>query len=245
MDDYIVIRNDDEKQIKVNKKIIAAIIGFVVIISSILLIGFLNRGPKLPEVVKITNYDEISGEFPAETEGKLRAAIYSVLKRHFDVPDITNGVEASVRADTLEKSVAGDFFSVSVIIDVEEYQQTYEAVIGWSDDYPMDIIIECARRDVSKFPETMCYGTYRDGDSVKPYLPYEGRTESGKEFSLKFGYYNEDGSENVIAFIDNCKKENTYEEAVAEAKKYISSFGINLEKVDIKVSYIYKRCRVR
>ena len=24
----------------------------------------------------------------------------------------------------------------------------------------------------------------------------------------KYGYYNEDGSENVIAFIDNCKKDN-------------------------------------
>ena len=243
---YITVVNSGGKN---SSRWVALIVGVAVVIGSIILAVFVfGRNSDLSQVVDIVNYSEIEKELPTDARDLLRNSLYDLLAAHFDVPNEANKVKAVVRIDTLEKSIAEGSTGVSFIMDIDEYRQTYDVMVSWFDDpdLPMNISVGCTRRDVAKFPEAMCYGMYDTSDSLELYLPYEWKTESGKEFLLEFGYYNEDGSEVVIAFVENCDKNGVKKDVISAAKKFIESVvGADPEAIEIEVVYVYKHCLVK
>ena len=245
-EEFITIVNDSEPKKSNFIWTVLCLIGVIVALIVAVVVWWMNK-PKLPEVVDVTNYSSIEDVLPSEAQGALRAQLYYLLSQHFDVPDEVKKVKAEIRQDTYKEKNNGDVISASFILDIDEYQQTYKVSISWSEtikELPIDVLLDCARRDEAKYPDAMCYGMYNNSDSVNLYLPYEGTTSLGDKYSLEFGYYDEDGTEKVLVKVNDCGNKDRTNVAVEDAKKYIKSINLDITKLKFVPVSNYSGCSI-
>ena len=120
------------------------------------------------EVVKIEN---LPTEIPDELSESLETKLKNLLKNSFDAPDDAI-ISANMREGTYNKDEDGGLTSVSFLVDIDEYKQTYEIMIGWSDVkiVPDPILISCPAKRLMKYPEIKCeamYGSSQDIENVE------------------------------------------------------------------------------
>ena len=229
-DDFIVIRNERPKP-KLGKKHLI-IVGFVLLMLIFIVVWCLNRGPKLPESIKIVNYDSVKESLPDGAEKEIDLSLYYHLKQYFEVPEEKDSVEVEIRVDTYEDVVNNDVSTAMFVVDIDSFEQTYMIVVGWSkksSDSPMSVTIGCTSQEFSKYKEATCHSENKTSKSIRAFLPYEGEISSGEVFIVKQREYS-DGNKYLEVAINSCGDENILKEALELTKEWIKSKGVDPEE---------------
>ena len=228
-----------EYRLKPSFAIICVALILVVIIAIVASRLIMQANNRQPDVVNV-NTQDLGTKIPTETEDNLRSQIYGLLSSHFEnLPQNSNAIKASVRPDTLQVNSSDGVHNAKFVIDVDDYKQSYNVGVSWSDsiELPNDILIECTPRDISKYPDEPCYGMYYDSTSPYLYLPYEGKTSSGEQFTASYGYQDQNGREFVMIKTQNCDSYSIENEVTTAVRKYLKDRGkLNSSQFGYKVS---------
>lgn len=238
-DDFIVIRNEKPKP-KIEKKFLI-IAGCVLLALIFIVIWLLNRSPKLPESIKIINYDSVREFLPNEAEKDLDLSLYYHLKQYFEVPEEKDSVEVEIRMDTYEKTTNSETNTARFIVDIDKFEQTYMVVLGWSDvssDTLINTTIGCPVQELTKYEGVMCRSEEKVGNSIWALLPYKGEISSGEEFVVNQKEYF-DGEKYLEVAIDSCGDENILKEALELTKEWVKSKGVNPEELSYETPAHY------
>ena len=226
---YSRIKNSDQDNAIISKwmkySIIAVVIIVVISIVGIIIQNIVNTSNSL-DFVEISNFEELPETPPKKLQNGLDSIISGLLayKVGAEMNKTTSGI---IRNDTSEFRSDNGIKSVRFIIDMDEYQQSYNVAMSWSDveEVPQPVSVECTRREQSKYPDEKCYGMHYDSDSVNLYLPYEGELKSGNEFTAASGIIDSYGVQHITVTAHDCGDEMIREEAVEAVKDYIKKTG--------------------
>lgn len=191
------------------------------------------------EIVEIENF---SSEVPSELSESLEIKLKNLLKNNFNAPDDAI-ISAKMREGTYSRDESDDLTSVSFLVDIDEYKQTYEVMIGWSDKKVVSdpILISCPVKRLMKYPEANCIAMYNDSQDLEnieknpiyeklpiivDYFDYYSR--KGIRYEVR-GYFNED-NELVLTVVDYSGGN------LENAKKKVRELGYNPE--DYKIKYV-------
>lgn len=241
---YITIYNEQPKKPIFSPRIIAiACLCLVIIIATIVIV---SQQWQPTAIVEISNYNELELEPPTSVKDNLTQALYRLLTQHFDVPYMPKAIQATSRTDTFHQETTDGIISVSSILDIDQYQQSYDITMSWAEDgteLPENIAVECAPHNISKYPDTKCYGLYHDSDSPYLYLPYSGTLPSGETFEAKFDYEDEAG-EHVTINVNDCGDTTLREDALAAVKTYFASMNVSQEDINYDLVSVYNKCLI-
>ena len=191
------------------------------------------------ETVGINN---LPAGIPSELSDSLEEKMRGLLDNNFEVPDNAM-ISASVRDGSYNKDEGDGVISVSFLVDIDDYQQTYEVMLGWSDTkvVPDPILISCPSQKLMKYPEANCVAMYNDSQDVKnvednpiyqelpiivDYFDYYSR--KGIRYEVR-GYFNEE-NELVLTVVDYSG------ENLENAKQKVRDLGYNPD--DYKIKYV-------
>ncbi len=239
-EDFIVIRNEQPKP--KNKKYILIVVGVALLLMIFIVVWLLNRGPKLPESIKIINYDSIREFLPDNAERNLELSLYNHLEQYFEVPEEKDSVEVEIRTDTYEKvNNNNKTNTVKFVVDIDSFEQTYMIVMGWSDAYSdvlLNILIGCPVQEIIKYERAECRSEKKVGNFIQAFLPYIGEISSGEEFTVRQReYFN--GEKYLEIAINSCGDENILKEALELTKEWVKSKGVNPEELKYEVPSHY------
>lgn len=155
-------------------------IGLIVIIQVIIisiLAGALNMALQPKRHVELNNdsSNDILANIPDYKKRLYEEELWRIINQNVDDVDKNVIDDVIVREGSYEEE-AGDKDGVvgaRFIIDIDSIQQTYIVYMAWSnlpDETPP--IIDCPSMNESKYPESICRGTYRNTLSLSLYLPY-------------------------------------------------------------------------
>lgn len=234
--DYIVLGENISLSKSMLRKIgiASAIILFVAVVIICIVVN-VTMANQPSNMIKVDNYGELPLDPPAEVKGDLSSRIYNILAEHFGVQ---GAVDANIRSGTAQNTSEGDVSSETFVLDVDEYQQSYDVYISWSDKIviPENIGVECTLRQNSKYPDEKCYGTYYDSDSPHQYLPYESNLTSGEPFAANYAFEDSYGFEHITVTVQDCGNTELKEVAVLATKNYLkNTAGLDPEQ------FIYQR----
>lgn len=223
--------------------IISAIFACALVVMLIAIIINSNREPH--DAIKVSDYANLPSDIPNDTKENLQRHIYTILSSHFDTSSHQGSISATIRPDTIENGNQGAAKYVTYVLDIDDYQQSYNVSMTWSDSIYVtdDISVECTTKNVSKYPDALCYGTYYNSDSPHLYLPYEGKTNSGISYSADYGYKDVYGFEHIDVVSHSCNGDNTQSEIIAAVKKYLKDTGgLNTEQFVYSYTADYAKC---
>ena len=232
------------KELPVTKRIVVASVPIIVILLNVLIvvIAIVNIRPKVSEIIRVVEYNDLSVEIPETNKEALSEQLYYLLVKNFEVPDEAGVATAVIRPETLESETDSGIVNVSFILDVDRFQQSYRAYLAWSEDQktwlPEDTLVECAEVQLSKYPDVLCYGMYMNSDSIELYLPYFGKIDTGEEYTVKQRYYADGGPYLEIA-IDSCGDKKILDAALADVKKWLINNKLDPEKYAFEVPSHY------
>lgn len=209
--------------------IITVPIAFLLLCILLVLIYILNISPSPSNIIAISDYDTLPISVPQDKRNELSTQTYYLLTEHFEVPDQSGAVSAVIRPESFEDTSEGSISTVSFIMDIDSYQQTYRAYVSWSDDgewLPEDILIECATNDLSKYPNVPCYGMYFDSNDIALYLPFTGTINGSIEYTVKQRYY-ANGDPYLEVAVDSCGDQSILDQALASAKTWLTTNHLN------------------
>lgn len=244
MDGDIVINNDSNENNQRKKMIwlVTCALMFVVAIC-VVAVMFLQK-PRRRDMVRIANYDELGFSIPEEAREEYGGYLYYLLKQHFEVPEDGNNIVALVRPETFEVLTVGETNTVKFIIDVEDYEQSFNNLLSWSTVYylPESVSIECTVKGESKYPDKVCYGMTTTSNSLKLYLPDAIELESDAEVQLEYGYTTSDGRDILKIIIPSCGDESIIKESLNGVKLWVYEHGFDSETIEYKVEQSYSDC---
>lgn len=246
-DAYIIIHHGKAPRTHLSQRQLAAILVTVSLFIIALLIGILvtvSREPSMPDVVDIVNYDDLPVQPPDNTKDELTASLYYLLDEYFDAPDQSHSIKATLRPETLEQQEIDNINSMSFIVDVDAYQQSYQVTLSWTADgtiLPENTSVECASHDVSKYPSSVCHGQFYDSTSPYLYLPYEGTLATGQTYSANYLYEDEAGA-HVSVSVDVCGAPSASEAALSAIESYLASKGVDVDSIQYDVRSVYHNC---
>lgn len=219
------------KYLPTSSKIIIIFVplSFLIIVALIILLYFITLSPSPSSIITIVDYNSLPISIPQEKRDELSSQVYYLLTENFDVPEESNATTAVIRPETFTDTSNDSISTVSFIMDIDAYQQSYQAYVSWSNTgewLPEDILIECAENSLSKYPNVPCYGMYFNSDDIDLYLPYTGTIENGLEYTIKTRYY-PDGEPYLEVAIDSCGNQTILDQALAAAKAWLTSNQLN------------------
>lgn len=243
---YITIYQDKPPRKLLKPKAVFIGLSAVIALFIIIIIALsITLSSHLPDAVKVSNFADLQESLPSDIKNRLNAQLYYLLSLHFDVPERSNSVNAVLRSDTYQKTLDGDVENASFLVDIDAYKQSYLVHLSWSNTakIPNDVLIECAPRDLSKYPDETCYGMYYDSASPYIYLPYEGTLPSGEPFTAEFGYQI-DSEVHIDIFIEDCGDPQNKDVAVQTVKDYLSSNGLDAGQYIYEAISNYNDCLI-
>ena len=167
--------------------------------------------------VKINFSEDVS--IPGGEIRKIREKLVNVISNNTE--NFSRSVTYVGNARDYEEDKGDKYSTATFIVDFDTISESYAVSVTWpaSDDDSPNIIIACPLMD-SKYPETPCKTEYNDSSDITGYLPYEGTLPSGAKFKINEDY------DNGKLYL-NIKTNGDANEAVAAAKKWVSSIHLN------------------
>ena len=250
MGEEIIIKNEKNLAELKRRKRILMTIGMVAVLGLIagLIALLVHVSTRRYDVVRVSNFGELAYRVPDRAQEEFGGYLYHLLRQYFEVPGDGSTISAKLRPETLVVSVTEDIDTVEFIVDVDDYKQSYKAVLSWSDsgaELAESARIECTTRAESKFPEADCYGMNTTSNSVEPYLPHELHLNSGERVELDYGFTTSEGNDIVVIRVGSCGNKEVEDEALSRAQEWIQKQGINDENVVYKVEPGYTNCVLR
>lgn len=244
MNGDILINNVERKNHKGVWIASVTTIVLIVVVAIIIIAMNLSAKKRYDKIVEVEGYDSLGLSISAEMKEDLGAQLYYLLKNHFDSVDDSGVIVGAIRPETANYTIEDSVEVVSFIVDIDEFEQTYNVTLSWSDSYEMDdgILIECTKKALSKYPQAKCYGMYTNSDSIGLYLPNELTLDSGEQIIMEYGYTNEDGKEIVDIEVNSCGVKTVDELALSKAKSWIRMQGLDAEAFLYRVKPLYENC---
>ncbi len=207
-----------------------------IIIISISMILYQNH-VRRTEIVEIEN---LPADLPKELRDSLETKLKNLLKNNFDAPDDAV-ISANMREGTYNKDEDKGITEVDFLVDIDEYKQTYDVMVSWSEEevIPEPILIACPSKKLMKYPEARCIATYNSSQDLEniadnpiyeklpiivDYFDYYSR--KGIRYEVR-GYFNED-NELILTVVDYSGGN------LENAKKKIKELGYNPNDYTIK-----------
>lgn len=117
----------------------------------------------------------IMDTYPASMPEEIRIGLGEQLKNLLiqkedaKVDEVIKGV---IRNGTYEEAVENDITSVTFLVDIDAYKQTYAVAASWSDKVEISdaITITCPNKEQSNYPTSFCksmYNTTRDVENIR------------------------------------------------------------------------------
>ncbi|MBR0431299.1 hypothetical protein IJJ05_03355 [Candidatus Saccharibacteria bacterium] len=149
-----------------NKKIVLGILGFlgVIIVISVIVILYQNHLRKL-EIVEVKNYPTA---LPENMRDNLEIQLRRLLENNFGAPsDVL--IEANAREGTYSEDQSDDTTTATFLVDIDEYKQTYEVMMSWSDKMivPDAVLISCPSKRLMKYSEAKCIAMYNNSQDLE------------------------------------------------------------------------------
>lgn len=231
------------KELSTSGKIIVITVplAFFLLVILAILLYITNLKPPISSFVAVTDYDSLPINIPESNRKDLSEQLYYVMSEHFDIPEEPEIATAVIRPDTFTNNSEYDTTSVSFIVDVDAYKQSYRTYLTWSNNgdwLPQTTSIECAENSLSKYPDTLCYGMYYNSNDIDLYLPYTGTIENGLEYTVKKRYYTDDTPYLEIA-IDSCGDQNILNQALNSVKAWLTNNHLNPDDYAFEVPSHY------
>ena len=246
MSEDIIIRNDKNIAALKRRRRISIAVGAVVAIGLIvgLIILLVHVATKRYDVVRVSNFSELSRRVPDKAQEEFGGYLYHLLRQHFEVPANGADIIATIRPETFNVTSSGGVDTAEFIVDIEDYKQSYDAVLSWSDKVELaeSARIECTTKDKSKYPDVDCYGMNTTSNSIESYLPHELYLEAGEKVELEYGFTTSDGQDIVIITVSSCGNRGLEEEALSKTRSWVQKQGIKDENVFYKLEPIYNNC---
>lgn len=145
------------------KIMIACLIALILII--VVIVAVVRNYDYQTKIVSVKNY-------PSELRSEMRENLEMQLRRLLDANYGAEGkveIEAVVREGTFLQDMNDEVANYSFLVDIDEYQQTYEVVMAWSNviEVPNGIMISCPETRLMKYPEAECVAMYNTSQDVK------------------------------------------------------------------------------
>ena len=196
-----------------NGRMVALVGGIVALVIIVISVVFIIRNNYLYqfEVVGVENYsDKLPGEMKENLEKQLRG----LLRAKFDVGE-DEIITAQMRGETYKQDSSNDVTTASFLLDIDDYQQTYNVVMSWSDKVVISdaILISCPEERLMKYPDAKClsmYDTSQDLKNISDNPIYKelpvvvNEFDFGERKSIHYelrGYFNAD-NELVLMIVD-------------------------------------------
>ena len=221
--------------------IITVPLGFTLLTLLVILLYVVNLKPPISSIVTVENYDSLPISIPPNNRKDLSEQLYYLLSEHFETTEESNSISATIRPDTLINTSTNGTTSISFIIDIDVYKQSYRAHLNWNDNgdwLPQTTSIECAENSLSKYPDVLCYGMYFDSNDISLYLPYKATIENVGEYTVKQRYY-PDGTPYLEVAIDSCGDQTILDQALTSAKNWLTANRFNPDDYSFEVPAHY------
>ncbi len=150
----------------------------VVIIAQILfvmiIITIINSVFQEKQHVFSTDNTGQTSQVPEEEKRAYEDALWEVISQHVEGVDKNIIDDAVVREDSYKEEYDEESGATqaSFIIDIDSIKQSYKIIIGWDSNGTATPIIDCLPISEAKYPDSVCYGTYRNSNDLSLYLPY-------------------------------------------------------------------------
>ena len=173
------------------------------------------------------NGTEKGVDLPEEAKNLVSDSIWLLMRAYVSDLNKNDINDIVIREGTYEESENEDgSFNVNFIVDIDSFKQTYTVSTGWTKNRDMifDVAIDCPPKELMKYPDTVCYGTYNDTYSLDLYLPYMVNSDY------------EDAAPNI--YIDGSEVDKTIDVmvSVCDAEKFKKEAMDYLESTPIKLS---------
>lgn len=235
--DFITLSPGSQKKHPSRRMVIVGIAALFLILITIIIIVIINNSKPSYDTISITNFSELPTTPPEDNVYSLKRRLYGILSDHFSLDHISKPIEATIRPESSMSGTQDGINRITFILDVDQLQQSYNVSLVWSNSAEIyeDTFLECTRRDESKYPDVLCYGTYYNSDSPELYLPYDGKTPSRSAFTASFSHTDSLGNDHISVLLHSCDDPDLKSEAVSATKDYLESSGFDPDK------FIYSR----
>ena len=147
-------------------------LAFIAFFSSILLVSAVGLSVRFfkekSTQVTLTNY---SAFLPGKYRKEIQTTLYSVLKKSTDLSGFPTG---EIREDSFVSLTDQGRTTVSFLVDLDTYRQTFLVSYSFSDSAPLtspnttanSILISCPSREKRKYSDSSCVGMYNTSASA-------------------------------------------------------------------------------
>lgn len=203
----------------------------VIILASIVVV---NTSQPRNHISTVDN-DDILKNIPSKEIELYEQGLWSIIEETVDGADKSMIKDAVIRegsyideTDENQNDSSGSH-QVSFIVDIDSIQQSYKVVLGWSRDQYNPPIIDCLPASEAKYPDSICYGTYRNTHDLSLYFPYTiyAPQSNGANDVLITG---EEYEHWIKVDITNCRPD----ELKKQAQDYLDSLPIDLTQYNIE-----------
>lgn len=206
----------------------------------IIIAAIINRTLSKPkDRIDVVDDEGILKDVPSEEIELYEQALWNVISETNSDVDRNIVKDATIRENSYSetKNETGGT-QASFIIDIDTIKQSYQIVLGWGDDGLTIPIIDCLPVSEAKYPDSVCYGTYRSSNDLSLYLPYEIESPYLDEYPYTGPELYIDGDEathQITVTLNPCSDAEVYRQKAAEYLKTIpniADYQINYEVTD-------------
>lgn len=181
-------------------------------------------GENIPAAELRTAREKLAGVIKSNTESYDREVIYEGVARDY---------EESEAESMNAKGKAVKVTTATFVVDFDEILESYAVTVSWPavDETP-NVMVSCPIYD-TKYPETPCVTENNSTYEIVSYLPYEGKTSSGRGYEITDGY--SDGELYLEIRVDSCGDVTILDEALVAARTFLESRGFNPDEYKLYV----------
>ena len=231
------------------KKVVLIVISSLVVLALVVVavVVGVNFATRRRDVVIISNAGELWYPMPGKAQEEFGGYLYNLLRQNFDVPEDGASIKATVRPETYDLVSHGNINTVKFVVDVEDYQQSFNAVMSWSDTltFPESARIECTTKEESKWPEVKCYGMTTTSESISIYLPHDFELATGQKVKLEYGFTTNDGKDIIDVTVSSCGDAVVDEEALSSARSWVKAQGADADAIEFRMHPAYENCVIK
>ena len=226
----------DNQSRKILYAIIAISAAFVILIITISVLGSVLGNRKEANIINEPSTTEQTQLISDEALSRVKKELYNHISRSHPNP---SKFDTAIRWDTV-KTATSTYPSTSFLVDIDQYQQTYQVVVDDS-----SVVIHCPSLGESKYPESFCAGNqYENDDSIGvvfgSQLPYSGYTSAHEYFSISRNT-NRKNTEDpaLIVLVSSCSKDQSAKDrANAAVDEVITSLGASPSLFSRQISIV-------
>ena len=213
----------------------------VVIVASIVYFLSLDHTPRF----RIDNISNVSPSIPPDTVRDMEQKLYKLVERNSSDSFVGSG--ATIRDGSILSSANNDIYNGEFIVDIDGLHQSYYVQYEWSNNESVKlssspVVLSCLH-DASeiKYGDFKCMDNFsfnekEHNDSARYLAQYSPHVETIKDNLMVIISYRvySTGSSYFQISVDSCGDENIISEAIAVTKKWISSFNIDPDSIELE-----------